>query len=68
MTNKTISTFKRVYMCFLRAFKIHVKLEEMFYEAITEDKINANMFTNEKVINCNKELNFETIKLYNYLK
>ncbi len=62
---KAGSKIKRVYRCLLNAFKLHVKLEKMIYEYVTEDKISEHLFTDGNVVNCNKEINFETLRLYN---
>jgi len=66
--NKTISKIKRVYKCLVEAFKLHTKIEKVIYEFVTEDKISEHLFTDKNVINCNKELNLETVRLYNYYK
>ncbi len=59
------SNTKRVFKCLVKAFKVHVKIEKIIYEYITEDKISEHLFTDENILNLNKQINNETLKLYN---
>ena len=65
LIKNVFSNAKKVYSCLVKAFKVHVKIEKIIYEYITEDEISEHLFTDENIVNYNKQLDNTILKMYN---